>query len=180
MEKNIRIDDLLPNEGQIDGLPRNPRYISEESYARLKKSIEDAPEMLDYRKLLVVPLKNKFVVICGNMRLRACIEIGYKEMPCYVLPAETPVEKLREYTIKDNAPFGTNDWDILANEWDADELNAWGVEVADWKVDDFEDGDSSEDEKPKAFLIEITCKDEEEQRSLFSELQDKGLNVKLK
>ena len=89
--------------------------------------------MLGLRELLVYPYEGKYVVIGGNMRLRACIDLGYKEVPCKVLPVETPVAKLREYTIKDNESFGQNDWDILANEWDDGELQDWGMELpTDW------------------------------------------------
>lgn len=133
--KNINVKDLEVNKGQIEGLPKNPRFIRDERFEALKKSIEDAPEMLSLRELLVYPYDGKYVVIGGNMRLRACIDIGYKEIPCKVLDKETPVIKLREYSIKDNQPFGQNDWDIIANEWDAEELRGWGMELmsTDWE-----------------------------------------------
>ena len=133
--KNIFVDKLEANEGQMYGLPKNPRWIRDARFEALKKSIEDAPEMLALRELLVYPLsdlaghEDKFIVLGGNMRLRACIEIGYKEVPCKVLPLETPVQKLREYAIKDNEAFGQNDYEILANEWDTTELQEWGMEL---------------------------------------------------
>lgn len=127
--KNLKVSQLEVNKGQIEGLPKNPRFIKDDRYKALKKSIEDAPEMLSLRELIVYPHGDKFVVIGGNMRLRACTEIGYKEIPCKVLPAETPAEKLREYAIKDNVGFGSDDFDILANEWDIDELTDWGMEL---------------------------------------------------
>jgi len=131
--KNINIKDLTTNDGQIEGLPKNPRQIRDHRYEKLKKSIEDAPEMLQLRELLVYPHGGKFVIIGGNMRYRACKEIGYKELPCKVLDAETPVEKLRQYAIKDNENFGEYDWDVVANEWDTAELEDWGVELpTDW------------------------------------------------
>lgn len=100
--KSIRVKDIEVNKGQIYGLPKNPRFIRDERFEALKKSIEDAPEMLTLRELLVYPYNDKYVVIGGNMRLRACIDLGYKEVPCKVLEEETPVAKLREYAIKDN------------------------------------------------------------------------------
>jgi hypothetical protein len=131
--KTIKIKDLATNDGQIEGLPKNPRQIRDHRYEKLKKSIEDAPEMLQLRELLVYPHGGKFVIIGGNMRYRACKEIGYKELPCKVLDAETPVEKLRQYAIKDNENFGEYDWDVVANEWDTSELEDWGVELpTDW------------------------------------------------
>ena len=131
--KTIKIKDLATNDGQIEGLPKNPRQIRDHRYEKLKKSIEDAPEMLQLRELLVYPHGGKFVIIGGNMRYRACKELGYKELPCKVLDAETPVEKLRQYAIKDNENFGEYDWDIVANEWDTAEMEDWGVELpTDW------------------------------------------------
>jgi hypothetical protein len=71
------------------------------------------------------------------MRLRACKELGIKEVPCKILPTATPVEKLKAYTIKDNVGFGEHSWDDLANEWDAEQLSDWGVDVPN--VDSDED-----------------------------------------
>ena len=139
--KDIDIKRLEVNKGQVEGLPKNPRFIRDERYKALVKSIEDAPEMLKLRELLVVEHGSKFVVIGGNMRLRACKELGMETVPCKVLPADTPVAKLREYAIKDNNGFGEDDWDILANEWDAEELQDWGMELPmDWvSPDEFGD-----------------------------------------
>lgn len=137
--ENIKISLLEPNKGQIEGLPKNPRFIRDERYKALIKSIEDAPEMLSLRELIVYPHNGKYVAVCGNMRLRACSEIGYKELPCKVLPTETPVEKLREYAIKDNNGFGQDDWSILNTEWDLDELSDWCMECDGMdKLDDIE------------------------------------------
>ncbi|MBQ3679783.1 MAG: ParB-like nuclease domain-containing protein [Paludibacteraceae bacterium] len=145
--KNIKVSDIEVNKGQIYGLPKNPRFIRDERFNALKHSIEEAPEMLGLRELLVYPYEGKYIVIGGNMRLRACLDLGYAEVPCKVLPEETPVAKLREYVIKDNESFGQNDWDILANEWDSEELKDWGVEGVfmneDTDIDNFfEDSDS--------------------------------------
>ncbi len=130
--KIIAIKDLSTNDGQIEGLPKNPRQIRDHRYDKLKKSIEDAPEMLNLRELLVYPIGGKYVVIGGNMRLRACKDLGYKKLPCKILDSGTPVEKLREIVIKDNESFGQYDWDLVANEWDADEITGWGVELPIW------------------------------------------------
>lgn len=158
-QKNIRITELEVNNGQIKGLPKNPRFIRDERFKALKKSIEDAPEMLALRELLVYPHNGKYVVIGGNMRLRACKEIGYKEIPCKVLNEDTPVEKLREYAIKDNVGFGSDDWDIIANEWDTEELQEWGMELPDdWTGSDEETEETEivEDEIPED--VETRCK----------------------
>lgn len=156
--QDIDIKRLEVNKGQVEGLPKNPRFIRDERYKALVKSIEDAPEMLKLRELLVVEHGNKFVVIGGNMRLRACKELGMESVPCKVLPADTPTAKLREYAIKDNNGFGEDDWDILANEWDAEELADWGVELpTDWDMEDEpEPTDLDADRQAKDFVCKIT------------------------
>jgi hypothetical protein len=164
--KTIKIKDLATNDGQIEGLPKNPRQIRDHRYEKLKKSIEDAPEMLQLRELLVYPHGGKFVIIGGNMRYRACKEIGYKELPCKVLDAETPVEKLRQYAIKDNENFGEYDWDEVANSWDTAEMEDWGVELpTDWgdELTDQNEGEAKK-ETIKAFkksfiLVSCECDD---------------------
>lgn len=139
----IPIGKLQLNTGQLEGLPKNPRYIKDNEYEKLKRSIQASPEFLEARMLLVYPLDNgNYVTIAGNMRLRACRELDFKELPCYVFKKETPIEKLREYTIKDNASFGNWDYDILANEsWsdDIDLLGEWGAPIDFLKQDEWED-----------------------------------------
>lgn len=146
-KKHQRIDlsRLQLNEGQLSGLPKNPRFIRDEKFKDLCRSIETSPEFLDARPLLVYPLDNDtFITLCGNMRLRACRELGMVEAPCYVFPKSTPIEKLREYTIKDNVPFGQTDWDVL-KEWDAEELKDWSFDLPeDWLNDDLEGFDIGE------------------------------------
>lgn len=127
--EKIDISRVRPNEGQIEGLPANPRLIKDGRFRKLVKSIRELPEMTEARDLLVFPHGGEYVVIGGNMRLRAYQELGWKEVPCCVLPEDMPVEKLREITIKDNLPFGEDDWDLLANEWDSRELDDWGFDV---------------------------------------------------
>ena len=165
--KNIRMSLLELNEGQMYGLPKNPRWIRDARYEALKKSIQDAPEMLELREILVYPLddveghEGKFIIIGGNMRYRACLELGFQELPCKVIPLETPVKKLREYVIKDNEGFGQNDWDLLSSEWEQEELSSWGMELdyiapPTGDVDDFfEDADTAKESTEKADIIHI-------------------------
>lgn len=125
------------NKGQLKGLPKNPRFFRDYRYEAMKKSIKESPEMLELRELIVFPYpEGRYVVVCGNLRLRACKELGYKELPCKVLDPSTDVKKLREYATKDNVNFGENDMDVMANEWDKDELQDWGVEFAPEKPTD--------------------------------------------
>lgn len=141
----IKLSKIVENKGQIEGLPRNPRQIKDEKYKLLKKSIEDDPEMLELRELLVYPHNKKFVVIGGNMRLKVLRELGVEECPCKVIPAETPVEKLRAYTIKDNNSFGDYDFDLLGNDWEVDELLDWGCDLPDITIEE-ETKEAVEDE----------------------------------
>lgn len=125
----IKLPLIENNKGQIDGLPRNPRFVRDERYRKMVQSIEESPEMLDLREPIVFPCNEKYVAVCGNLRVRACRELGYEELSCKVLPKDTPVEKLREYAAKDNLNFGENDKDIMLHEWDTSELLDWGVDL---------------------------------------------------
>lgn len=127
--ERIDISKVFANEGQIDGLPKNPRTIRRDKFRKLVKSVRELPEMTEARDLLVVPHGEGYVVVGGNMRLRAYRELGWKDVPCCVLPEDTPPDKLRQMLIQDNNPFGDNDWDALANDWDATELDDWGFDV---------------------------------------------------
>lgn len=142
MTENTTISTALLdyNKGQLKGLPKNPRFFRDFRYDAMKKSIEESPEMLELRELIVYPLEGRYLVVCGNLRLRACKELGYKELPCKILPPETDVKKLREYATKDNVSFGENDMDVMTNEWDKAELQDWGVEFApEKKTDEFKE-----------------------------------------
>ena len=129
----IPLSKIEPNRGQIVGLPKNPRLIRDEKFEKLKKSISEDIEMTALREILVIEHDGKYVIIGGNMRFRAMQDLGIKEAPCKVIPADTDVEKLRAYIIKDNAGFGDWDWDDLANEWCDDPLSDWGVDV--WEAE---------------------------------------------
>ena len=180
--QEIKISKLEVNKGQVEGLPKNPRFIRDERYKALVKSIEDAPEMLKLRELLVVEHGSKFVVIGGNMRLRACKELGMETVPCKVLPADTPVAKLREYAIKDNNGFGEDDWDVLANEWDAEELEEWGVELPmDWGQEPTttETGADLSDRISDTFQVVIECQDEQQQEETYNKLIGEGYECRV-
>lgn len=143
---------LVTNNGQIEGLPKNPRFIKDERFKKLVKSIKDSPEMLEIRELIVIALGPNFLIICGNMRYRACKELGHEKIPCKVLDPSTTVEKLREYATKDNVAFGENDWDLLANEWEAEELEAWGLELLEdtQKLEEIEQSNEQNEPIPKS------------------------------
>lgn len=128
MNNVISIDLIDTNDGQIEGLPRNPRFIRDEKFEALKRSIVEDPEMLSFRPVMVYPFNGRYVAIGGNMRLTALKELGYTDVPCVVIPEGTDAKKLRAYTMKDNYGYGEWDSSILAEEWDMSELDEWGMD----------------------------------------------------
>ena len=134
----VKIKDLKNNTGQVEGLPKNPRILKDDKFIKLKKSLEDDPEMLQLREVIAYDNNGELIVICGNMRLKALKELGIKEVPTKVLPTETSIEKLKAYTIKDNVSFGEHDFEMLANEWDSEQLEAWGLDIPIFEVENLE------------------------------------------
>ncbi len=114
----VKIEKVLPN-------PSNPRIIKDDKFKKLVKSIQEFPQMLDLRPIVV---DANMVVLGGNMRLKACIAAGLKEVPIIVADQLTDAQKA-EFIIKDNVGFGEWDWDLLANQWDVEALEDWGLEL---------------------------------------------------
>lgn len=177
VKERINLSCLELNEGQIVGIPKNPRYLKGEEHDKLKKSLKDSPELLQYKPLMVYAIEgDKFVVICGNMRLRICQELhnegveGFDALPCFVLNKDVPIAKIKEYAIKDNVQAGNWDWDELANgDWEVDDLQDWGVNCSFLQHDDaenldgfFEEVESGEAKKEKKIEIKVSIPEEEE------------------
>lgn len=129
--KRIKLTDLVLNEGQIAGLPINPRQWTKKELDKLKKSLQETPELLEARGILVYPWEGKYLVLGGNMRLSALKALKATDAPCIVFPEDTPIDKLKEVVIKDNGSFGAWDFDSLANEWGDLPLADWGVPAWD-------------------------------------------------
>lgn len=125
--QKLRVKDLLPNEGQIQGLPVNPRQWTKDDIERISQSLQETPELFEMRPCIVYPLQDKYVILGGNLRFQGAKKNKEKEIPCIVMDKETSVEKLKEIVIKDNGSFGSWDFDALANEWDDLPLTDWGV-----------------------------------------------------
>ena len=120
---------MLTKITKLKGNPSNPRVLRDDKFAELKKSIEEFPDMLNKRPIVAVTDKDgKLMVLGGNMRLRACQELGLKEVPV-ILADDWTEEQRREFIVKDNVGFGEWDWDALGNEWDAGLLSDWGLDV---------------------------------------------------
>lgn len=158
----MRLSQLHPNDGQIEGVPRNPRLITEEEFAKLKKSLKNFHKMLALRPIVVDEGMN---ILGGNMRYQALKKLAEDGAVCQVfdirgalvsyykfedeIPDEwvkvatdlTADEKM-EFIVKDNEERGQWDYDLLANEWDAEKLREWDIEAANW------DADVNTEEKP--------------------------------
>lgn len=113
---------------QLKSNPNNPRIIKDDKFKKLCESIKNLPKMMELRPIVV---DENFIVQGGNMRLKALIELGYKEIPDnWVKQAKDFNEdELKEFIIKDNVGFGEWDWDDLANNWDTDKLQEWGLDI---------------------------------------------------
>lgn len=125
----VPIELLEYNNGQIPGVPENPRTREDAKQRNLEKSIEELPEMTIARAALCFPYNGKFVVIGGNRRLEAQRALKRKEVPIIALPEDTPVEKLRRIALLDNESTGVTDWEKLAKDWSKDEIRAWNIET---------------------------------------------------
>lgn len=160
----IQIKKLVNNNGQIEGLPKNPRIIKDHKYLKLKASIEENPEFLGARELLVYAHENNFVILAGNMRFKVAQELNFKEIPCKVIPSSFTIEQLKAIVIKDNVSYGLEDWDALANEWDYEQLQFWGLDVPNFDNSDidldsfFEENNTEKIEKFK-IVLEYTEED---------------------
>jgi len=119
---------------QIKPNPNNPRLIKDNKFKQLVKSIQDFPQMLELRPIVI---DENNVVLGGNMRLKACLEAGLTDVP--VIHANNlSEEKKKEFIVKDNVGYGEWDWDDLANNWDALELTEWGLDIPNFEVNNLE------------------------------------------
>jgi hypothetical protein len=118
MIQNVPINTIKAN-------PNNPRIIKDDKFAKLVKSIIEFPQMLNLRPIVV---NDDMVVLGGNMRLKACKEAGLKDIPI-IKASELTEQQQKEFIVKDNVGYGEWNWDDLANNWDAEELTEWGLDV---------------------------------------------------
>lgn len=171
--KKVSIDKLKPN-------PDNPRIIKDDKFKKLVQSIKDFPEMLKLRPIVV---DKDMVVLGGNMRLRALKDAGVKEVEVIIADNLTDDQK-REFIIKDNVGFGEWDWETLANEWDAEQLGEWGLDVwtppadVDYSILDEEDLDGQLSDMTngvkKAIQIEFEAEHYDEAYALVKFWRERG------
>ena len=122
------INEIKPN-------PNNPRIIKDIKFKQLVKSIQDFPQMLELRPIVI---DENNMVLGGNMRLKACLEAGLTDVP--VIHANNlSEEKKKEFIVKDNVGYGEWNWDDLANEWNIDELTEWGLDIPNFDTEGFAD-----------------------------------------
>jgi DNA modification methylase len=118
MIQNVPINTVKAN-------PNNPRIIKDDKFAKLVKSINEFPQMLNLRPIVV---NDDMVVLGGNMRLKACKEAGLKEIPV-IKASELTEQQQKEFIVKDNVGYGEWDWNDLANNWDSEQLIDWGLDI---------------------------------------------------
>ena len=126
----VDIKKVIPN-------PTNPRIIKDDKFKKLTKSIQEFPQMLELRPIVV---DGNMVVLGGNMRLKACIAAGLKEVPIIIADQLTEQQQA-EFIIKDNVGFGEWDWDLLANQWDVEALEGWGLDIGGFDLNAEQFGD---------------------------------------
>lgn len=178
---------LKNNFGQVEGVPDNPRTINERAFDELKTSLTEDPEFLNHQPLLVFDNHGEYIVMGGNQRLRAAKTLNMKTVPCTIMPADTPIEVIKARIIKHNHGYGDNDWDKLANEWNAADLSDWGVDMPSYSEADYSslDGNDDIDEKLavlsnnslKAIMIEYDPSDYQNAFELVKYWRGQGLHV---
>jgi hypothetical protein len=104
--------------------PNNPRLIKDDKFKKLVQSVKDFPEMLKIRPIVV---NKDMIILGGNMRFKACKEAGLKEVP--IIITDLTEEQQKEFLIKDNVSGGEWDWDMLANEWNSEDITSWGLDL---------------------------------------------------
>jgi len=136
----------------------NPRFIKDFKFQKLVKSIKEFPEMLEKRPIIV---DEDMIVLGGNMRLKACHEVGLNKVHIDIAKNWTEKQK-KEFIIKDNVGFGEWDWDILANSFDTTELTDWGLDTInhDWGDLDYIDEDVNKPDLNSHNTIVVTIPDE--------------------
>ena len=159
----LSLKDIDLNEGQIEGLPANPRNWTKEELKSLALSLTETPELFEMRCPIVVPHEGRYVVLGGNLRIAAARENKEKEVTCFVFHS-TSIEKMKEIVIKDNGAWGKWDYDALANEWSDLPLSDWGIPV--WEESPQEKAAAAGEEKQATEddfdedkdAIEVKCK----------------------
>jgi ParB-like chromosome segregation protein Spo0J len=168
MIQNVPINTVKAN-------PNNPRIIKDDKFAKLVKSINEFPQMLNLRPIVV---NDDMIVLGGNMRLKACKEAGLKEIPI-IKASELTEQQQKEFIVKDNVGYGEWDWNDLANNWDSEQLIDWGLDIPGFKIEEEKEMEDLSDKLKSEFKIEIICRDEAEQEQTYNKLIEQNYECRL-
>jgi hypothetical protein len=152
---------------EIKSNPNNPRIIKDDKFRKLVKSIQEFPKMLEIRPIVV---NADMIVLGGNMRLKACKEAGLKEVPI-IFADDLTEDEQKQFIIKDNVGFGEWDWDMIANEWDADQIEEWGLDIPFFDQEPGID-DLIGEEKNKPATMKITFDSPEQLQKAEIDIQE--------
>jgi ParB-like chromosome segregation protein Spo0J len=163
---------------EIKSNPNNPRLIKDDKFKLLCERIQSNPNTLKYRPI-VIDVNN--IIQAGNMRFKALKELGYKEVPDeWIVKADDLTdEQMREFVVVDNVGYGEWDYELLKNQYSAEELSDWGVDVPVFDEESNEDFDDKSSQIKSLFKIEVECKDEQEQEVIYNKLIEQGLSCRL-
>ena len=156
----VKIKDIKSN-------PNNPRVIKDDKFQKLCESIKAFPKMLELRPIIV---NDDMIVLGGNMRLKALKHLGLTEAPV-IKASDLTEDQQRQFIIKDNAGFGEWDWDMLANEWDVQELESWGIDLP-IRMEEPTMDELIGDEKNKPPTMKITFDNVEQLQKAEIEIQE--------
>jgi len=148
MEKKVNISSIKPNN-------ENPRFIKDAKFKKLIKSIKSFPEMLEARPLIV---DENMMVLGGNMRLKALKSSGIFEVPIKQVFGWSEEQK-KEFIVKDNVGFGEWDWDILANQYDQEELVEWGMDIPEFPTEEVLEAEEDDYEEPDEMQVDVVLGD---------------------
>jgi hypothetical protein len=154
--------------------PNNPRLIKDDKFKKLVQSIKDFPEMLNIRPIVV---NQDMIILGGNMRYKACKEAGLKEIP--IIKTDLTEDQQREFLIKDNTSGGEWDFEMLANEWNVEQLEEWGLDIPAFDIDNDNEPKDLSSTINNLYRIEISCIDEEHQENSYNKLIEQGYECRL-
>jgi len=146
--KTVKLSEIKSN-------PNNPRIIKDDKFSKLVKSIQEFPKMLEIRPIVV---NADMIVLGGNMRLKACKEAGLKEVPI-IFADDLTEDEQKQFIIKDNVGFGEWDWDMIANEWDAEQVEEWGLDIPEFSIKEELQAEEDDYEIPDQLNTDIVIGD---------------------
>ncbi len=167
----MKITKVAINEVKVN--PNNPRLIKDDKFKKLVQSIKDFPQMLELRPIVI---DENNIVLGGNMRLKACQELGLKDVPT-IFAKDLTEDQKKEFIIKDNVGFGEWNWDDLANDWDEELLVEWGLDLP--VIPEYEEIIPSGYENNEKWFLNIEFENEKHCQEWYEKLTNEGLICKI-